>query len=231
MRLELPQPELVQLVKRQLTSLFIFDESREEAVLNAVMGPTLEKTEHCFSQIANKYYSRDGEAYFNPFHAGQYAIFLYYLCRQAFLDETPRSTLPDRIYYLNKCLNSVDLFYEIEMPKVFFLDHPAGSVLGRATYGERFAFSQGCTVGNNKGVFPVFGENIKMMSDSKVLGNCHIGNNVILAANTYIKDTDIPDNSIVFGSSPNLVIKPNKYKSLDFFLSPLPLEIVASIQN
>jgi len=47
-----------------------------------------------------------------------------------------------------------------------------------------------------------------MLSNSKVLGNSHIGNYVILSADSYVKDTDIPDGSIVFGQSPQLVIKP-----------------------
>ena len=46
-----------------------------------------------------------------------------------------------------------------------------------------------------------------MYSDSKVIGQSKIGNSVIISANTYIKDENIPDNSIVFGSSPNLTIK------------------------
>lgn len=46
-----------------------------------------------------------------------------------------------------------------------------------------------------------------MLSNSKVLGGCKIGSHVIISANTYIKDTDIPSGSIVFGQSPNFVIK------------------------
>jgi serine O-acetyltransferase len=49
-----------------------------------------------------------------------------------------------------------------------------------------------------------------MLSNSKIIGDSNIGDNVIIAANTYIKDTNIPNNSIVFGSSPNLVLKENK---------------------
>ena len=60
-------------------------------------------------------------------------------------------------------------------------------------------------VGNNKGSYPTFGENVKMMSGSKILGNCEIGSNVIIAANTYVKDCNI--SYICFGSSPNLIIK------------------------
>jgi len=53
----------------------------------------------------------------------------------------------------------------------------------------------------------VIGENVRMMSGSKILGECIVGDHVVFSANTYIKDTDIPSCSIVFGSSPNLVIK------------------------
>lgn len=48
-----------------------------------------------------------------------------------------------------------------------------------------------------------------MFSNSKVLGNSIIGHNVSLASNTYIKDTNIPDNTIVFGEYPNLIFKNN----------------------
>jgi serine O-acetyltransferase len=104
-------------------------------------------------------------------------------------------------------LNHLDLFYEVNLPKVFFLDHPVCSVIGRAVYGELFSFSQNCTVGNNKGVYPTIGRNVRMASGSKVLGDCRIGDNVIISANAYVKDTDIPSCSLVFGSSPNLVLK------------------------
>lgn len=81
-----------------------------------------------------------------------------------------------------------------------------------------FSFTQGCTVGNNKGVYPKFGERIVMCPNSMVLGNCNIGSNVVLAANAYVEDEDIPNNSIVFGSTPNLVIKKNQQERVDWML-------------
>ena len=57
--------------------------------------------------------------------------------------------------------------------------------------------------------FPIFDENVSMLVGSKVIGNSRIGSNTIIGANTFIKDQDIPKDSIVFGSSPNLTIKPN----------------------
>ena len=104
-------------------------------------------------------------------------------------------------------LHSADLYYEVELPQVFRLDHPVGSVMGRAKYGNNFFFCQGCTVGNNKGVYPVIGENVSMLSGSKILGKCDIGDNVTLSANSYVKDTDVPANTVVFGSSPKLIFK------------------------
>ncbi len=48
-----------------------------------------------------------------------------------------------------------------------------------------------------------------MFSNSKVLGESVIGNNVIIAANAYVINQNIPDNSIVFGQSPHNIIKEN----------------------
>lgn len=64
--------------------------------------------------------------------------------------------------------------------------------------------------GGNKDKYPILGQKVKMFSNSKVIGNSTIGDNVIIAANAYVKDTDIESNSIVFGMSPNLIVKKNK---------------------
>lgn len=200
---------LEKLIKHQIHNLFLLDES-EAGIIQASLSAALERTEYCFSFSENKYYRKDGRVYFSIYHSGQYCVFLYFLSRQIFLDFPDVRDLADKVYYLNKTLNGLDLYYEVVMPKVFNLDHPVGSVMGRARYGENFTFSQMCTVGNNKGVFPEIGSNVKMLSGSKILGNCKIGDNVVISANSYIKDEDIPGGSLVFGSSPMLVVKPGK---------------------
>lgn len=195
------------LIRHQIKNLFLL-EAEEEQVLLDSLPAALKRTEFCFAFSQNKYYRRDGKVFFSIYHSGQYCVFLYYLAREIFTETPVQRTLADKVYFLNKVLNGIDLYYEVEMPAVFHLDHPVGTVLGRASYGDGFTFSQHCTVGNNRSVFPVIGENVTMYSGSKVLGRCHIGANVEIAANTMIKDTDIPADSIVFGSSPHLVIKP-----------------------
>lgn len=198
---------LKKLIRHQIDNLFTLTPD-EECILLQVLPIALKKTEHCFGKSKNKYYKNDeGKVFFSIFHSGQYCIFLYYLSHQAFLKKPMERSLADKLYYLNKALNGLDLYYEVSMPEVFHLDHPVGSVMGRASYGENFTFSQMCTVGNNKGIFPVIGKNVVMLSGSKIIGNCEVGDNVVVSANAYIKDVDIPEDSIVFGSSPSLVIK------------------------
>ncbi|MFK2235759.1 serine acetyltransferase [Bacteroides fragilis] len=46
-----------------------------------------------------------------------------------------------------------------------------------------------------------------MCANSSIIGNCLIGDNVIIGANSGVKDEDIPNDSLVFGYSPNLVVK------------------------
>nr|WP_294925890.1 transferase [uncultured Flavobacterium sp.] len=179
----------------------------EEELIKFSFDDAMKRVEYCFSNTNNKYYNKDEEAFFNPFHSGQWCIFLYYLSNTIFKSNNENKIVCDKVYYLNRTLNSCDLFYEVSLPEIFHLDHPLGTVIGRGIFNDYFSFSQGCTVGNNKGIFPKFGKNVKMLSNSKVIGDSKIGDNVIISANTYIKDTNIPNNSIVFGSSPNLVIK------------------------
>jgi serine O-acetyltransferase len=207
MKIEITREELSALIRRQLNHLFILREGAETDHLEASIDPTLSKIEHCFKHTANRYYNQDGQTYFNPFHSGQYCIFLYFLSRTIFLNDPDYRTLSDRVYFLNKALNAIDLFYEVELPDVFALDHPVGTVLGRAQYGKFFTFNQNNTVGENKGIYPRIGENVYMASGSKLIGDSTVGNNVMLSANSYVKDADIPSCSIVFGSSPHLIIK------------------------
>ena len=49
-----------------------------------------------------------------------------------------------------------------------------------------------------------------MYAHAQIIGNCHIGDNVKVGAGCLVKDQDVPANSLVFGQSPNLIIKPVK---------------------
>jgi serine O-acetyltransferase len=182
----------------------------------------LKRLRNCFQALKNKYYNKNGSIPFSPSHTGQYAIFLYYLSH-TLKTHANSSQFASGVYALNKMLHSVDLFYEIELPNIFYLDHPLGSVIGRASFQDYFQFRQNCTVGNNKGIFPTFGKNVQLWSNVTVVGNCTVGDHVVFASGSYVKDQDIPSFSLVFGRSPNLTIKaqdPETAQNSSFFIFP-----------
>ena len=213
MRFALPENEIRAQLDRQLSSLYPVS-AEETAVIDGACDATIARLEQRFVRIKNKYYSRDGETLFDPLHGCHWAHFLYTLSNEIFRQGGVRSVC-DKIYALNRATSSADMYYEVELPDVFTFDHPLGAVLGRAEYSDYFTFSQGCTVGNNHGVYPRFGQRVFMLSNSKVIGDCQVGDNVIFGAGTYVKDTDIPSNSLVFGASPNLIIKQNHKEMVD----------------
>lgn len=196
--------QIKKLVVKQLQNFFFFDVSEDE-ILENYFDSVISRCDVCFQSVDNKYFKINGSVYFSPYHSGQWLIFLYYLSNEC--SKNNAKQLADKIYYLNKIMHGCDIYHEVELPDSFFFEHPVGSVFGRAKYGNCFFAMQGCTIGGNKGIYPVIGVNVKMLSGSKVLGNSNIGDNVTLAASTYVKDTDIPANATVFGMSPNLTIK------------------------
>lgn len=180
-----------------------------------VLGTAIEHCQYALSFSASKYCQIE-EVYPSPFHSGKYAILLYCLSRELFLRDG-NGERAEKIYYLNKILNSVDIYYEVNMPTVWGVEHPIGSVLGRAAYGNKFFFYQGCTVGGSGGAYPHIGDGVVMYSHSKLLGKSHTGNNVIFSANSYVIDQNIPSNCIVFGQGRDIVIKEismEKYRSI-----------------
>lgn len=213
----IPKEDILAQLLMQVKAHFFISNEEEEAIKSR-FDYALKVCEENFSHSENKYFwiEENGikKCRFNPFHAVQYMIFLYYLSHDIY-ENANVGQLCDKIYYLNKIFHSVDLFYAIDLPKHFEAEHPLGSVMGRAKYSDGFLFLQGCTVGGIRDregnyFYPVLEENVQMYSNSSILGNSHIGKNVKIGAGAIVKNQDVPDNSTVFGQSPNLIIKPNK---------------------
>lgn len=192
------------LVSKQLDSFWDY---KTNINLVFYVQKALVKTERALSQISNKYFYENG---FSPYNSSHYSMFLYNLSNILGV-EAEHSDISDCLYYLNKSLNAVDWYWAINLPEHFAVEHPVGSVLGRARYGDYLYIYQGTTVGGNRKnnilSYPILGHHVLLYAHSTVLGKSTLGNNVIISANTYIKDENIPDCCIVFGSSPNLIIK------------------------
>lgn len=194
------------LMIHQLKNNFLLSEEEEVIFQGDLLKEAENKAVNALAGFNNKYY----DMHLNPYNSVMYCNYLYWVSR--LLYNIGSVHIADKVYYLNKMLNSIELFYEVNLPEVWSCEHPIGSVMGRAEYGNYFFFYQGCTVGGSrhqgKLFYPVIGEHVTMFSGAKILGNSKIGNNVILAANTYVINKDVPDDSIVFGQSPDIVIKP-----------------------
>lgn len=207
---------IVKLIIKQVENNFFDLLDEEKIIIREAVEVALQRCSVCFKECNIKRYTKDGYACFDPIHSAQNTVFLYYLANTLF-KQFNNSTLADYVYYLNKIMNGIDIFYAVELPNIMFFEHPVGTVLGRASYKDKLVVYQNCTVGGNNNKYPTVGENVSLLSYSCVLGDSKIGDNCIIASHTYIKDQDIPSNSMVFGSSPNLIIKQIKDKDLNIF--------------
>jgi serine O-acetyltransferase len=214
----LSDDEIWEISRRMLERDLVIDGMREElAVSRPIFLEVARSLREEHSSYRNKYCrSPGGVGIVNPLYLDHYAKLMYYFSRRLFLAGANPALL-DQIFLSLKSRSGMDLYYEVEIPDFFYPMHCLGTVLGRAQYGRYFVVRQGCTVGNNHGKYPRFGEGVIMRAHSKVIGDCNIGDNVQIAAGTMVIDRDIPGNSIVFGASPNQVVKENRYDNVGLF--------------
>ena len=179
------------------------DGQRVSYELGPVVDEALQRAEQCFSHIHRKYFNVDGLVELDHLNSDHMAAFLYFIGNSAWR-RTGDTVLPTKLFYLNKILNGVDLFFSVNLPEVFLLVHPVGTVVGNATYGNYLVIYQGCTIGSDAGMYPRFGEGTILYARSCVLGDCGVGDNVVFGANTFVLNADVPANSVIVGQHPAL---------------------------
>ena len=173
------------------------------------------------SEIKVKYWKDYYKDYPNKFNSDHMALFLYRLAREE--AQAGRIESADRIAYLNKIRNGLDVWHTVALPVKTLFVHPIGTVLGRAKYGSSLICYQNVTVGDSKGNYPEFLGSCLLYSNVSVLGKSKIGSNVVIGAGTLVIDKAIPNNSIVYGQGKNLTIKPNPTNLFDDYFH-LPFE-------
>jgi serine O-acetyltransferase len=195
----LPIDQLAHLLVRQTD--FAFPDGHPLRVDE--MLPTLARVqarlEHCFSAINNKYFFDGQHAVFDHLHGDQYAAWLYFVSNQLHRDGAPASW-SKKVFLLNKMMHGCDIFYEVDLPSIFLLVHPLGTVLGRGNYQDYFMAYQRCGIGSNHDVYPSLGRHVTLRPGSAVLGHCEIGDNVVIAAESLALDHSVPANSVYFGN-------------------------------
>jgi serine O-acetyltransferase len=151
---------------------------------------------------------------FDYLHSSQYCIYLYFLSNTIWR-HTRDGEACTRLFLLNKALNAIDCFYEIQMPDIFFIGHSAGVVLAKATYSNYLVLYQNSTVGKNHGIAPVIGEAVVMYPNTAIIGRCNVGARTVLAQGTSVVNVDCPGDSIVFNTDAGLGVKPIKRNVLE----------------
>ncbi|MBR0875150.1 hypothetical protein JQ633_32655 [Bradyrhizobium tropiciagri] len=202
MQLSLGRNELALYVQRQFETFF--PDGADLGDLPAFVDKALGRIEHCFSRVRLKGFTANGEARFSHWHCDQYAIFLYYLANTAFR-EKPGHPIADKAYALNKALHALDAFYEVELPDVFAVQHPVGTVLGRASYSDYFICYHNCTVGANlENDYPSFGCGIVMYGGSRIIGKTAVGDNSFVSTGAIVIDGGtLAADSVLHGIYPN----------------------------
>jgi serine O-acetyltransferase len=202
-RLSLPRTDLALYVRKQFEALF--PDGTDLGDLQKLVDLALGRVEHCFARVRLKGFFANGEAQFSHWHSDQYAIFLYYLANSAFR-ERPGHPVADKAYALNKALHALDAYYEVGLPDVFAVQHPVGTVLGRATYSDYFICYHNCTVGANlDDDYPAFGRGVVMYGGSRVIGKTALGDNTLVSTGAIVIDGGViePD-SVLHGIYPNV---------------------------
>jgi hypothetical protein len=138
MKLSLKKEELLSYVSKQINNIIPDGKIITNTILRPSFNLSLERLEFCFSQINLKYCRENNQVVFNHLYSDQYSMFLYFLSNSAYKNNLNKNVC-EKIYCLNKCLNAIDIYFEVELPNIFLLVHPLGTVLGIPTIniGER----------------------------------------------------------------------------------------------
>lgn len=214
MRLKhISRDQLTEYLVKQLSNFFPDSHTDARVVLERSLDEALARVNVCINAV--KLWRPDE---FDYLHSSQYATFLYFLSNTIWRNEK-NERVCTKLFYLNKALNGIDCFYEVEMPDIFFIGHSVGIVLAKARYSNYFVVYQNSTVGKNHGVAPVLEEGVIMYPNSAIIGSARIRKDTIVAQGVSVINRDTVGSSMVFqGEAGKLIHKPMKHNILaDFF--------------
>ena len=182
------------------------------ALLRQHLDGALERTQFCIDAVKPW---RAGE--FNHLHSSQYCIFLYYLSNSIW-KATKDPAFPTRLFLLNKALNGIDLFYEIEMPRRFFIGHSVGIVLAKASYGEYLVLYQNSTVGRSGSDVPRIGERVILHPNCSVIGRAVIADGSVLSQGVRVINREtIADKVVYEANGGQLLFKDPQHRMIEEF--------------
>ncbi len=190
----------------QVNAMFPDREVVDPDDLKAAVDIALARLDHCFSHIENRYFFDGESTVFNHLHGDQYAMWLYLLANELHRQRGSAS-ICSKLFLLNKALHGLDAFYEVELPSVFLLVHPLGTVLGRGRYSDFFVAYQRCGIGSNRDVYPTMGRHVTLRPGAAILGACTIGDHCQIATESLVLDRDLASNTLYIGGPAAATLK------------------------
>ena len=139
-------------------------------------------------------------------------MFLYFAANTVYRNNS-NLILATKLFQLNRLLHSLDAFYEVQLPDIFLVVHPLGTVLGRGNYSNFFLVYQRCNIGSNRDIYPSLGPYVSMHPGASILGNCTVGENCRLATGALLMDKNLEPDSTYIGNPKGHVIRATKEKS------------------
>jgi len=158
--------------------------------------------ESCLADIQYHYPEKSSAELFSliKFGTGWLNTFLYRLGNTVFQEDAKHPLLGET-HWLIKELCASEIYFSIHIGRGLYIRHGEGMVIGsRCKIGEGFVIHQHCTIGHKYklGNGPFIGNNVEMGVGSSILGDCTIGDNVMVGAHSLVINT-VPANSKVVG--------------------------------
>ena len=85
--------------------------------------------------------------------------------------------------------------------------HPFSTSINAESIGSYVSVFQDVTIGTSEGSRPIIGNNVQIFTNSVVIGDVTVGDNVVIGTCTLV-NKDTPSNSVIVGI-PGRVIKEN----------------------
>ncbi len=118
------------------------------------------------------------------------------MARQAHLQGC--ESLAEIAYLVNRRLHAFECFYTRGIPDVFHLEHPVGSVLGQAAFGEYLVVYQGVSVGGDMKLrYPEVGEGVVLFAKASLIGSAVIEDNCAIGAGVQVYGARVAANTAV----------------------------------
>ena len=171
-----------------------------------IVAIALERLEYCFSKIWLKHFRQGQKSLFNYLNGDHYAMFLWFLGNTIWQRREDEDTAV-RLSLVNKALHGIDLHYNVQMPDIFLLAHPVGTVVGRAEFSDYLVIYQGVTIGSDGIAFPAFRGPTILYAGAAVIGNCCVEQDVTFGAHALVVNQSIPAHSVVTGRTPDLTVR------------------------